>query len=71
MFRTGVWGYAGIHARVRARYSYLITPQEWAELVAAADFKALVGLLRRSVYGSTLMQLDEAVLTPRRTIYQI
>jgi V/A-type H+-transporting ATPase subunit C len=71
MFKTGVWGYAGIHARVRARYSYLITTQEWAELVGAADFKVLIGLLRRSVYGPYLMQMDEGVLTPRRAVYQI
>jgi len=71
MFKTGVWGYAGIHARVRARYSYLISPQEWDELVGAADFNALIGLLRRSVYGPYLMQMDEGVLTPRRAVYQI
>ncbi|MGD0611352.1 MAG: V-type ATPase subunit [Anaerolineales bacterium] len=71
MFKTGVWGYAGIHARVRAKYSYLITSQEWAELIGAADFTALIGLLRRSVYGPYLMQLDEGVLTPRRAVYQI
>lgn len=71
MVGTGVFRYAGIHARVRARYSYLITGPEWIALINSADLPALIGLLRRSVYGPYLMQLDEAALTPKRAVHQI
>jgi V/A-type H+-transporting ATPase subunit C len=71
VFSTGVFGYAGINARVRARLSTLLTPEAWAELVAAPDFASLLGLLRRTVYGPYLLQVDESLLTPRRAAYQI
>jgi V/A-type H+-transporting ATPase subunit C len=68
---TGVFGYAAINARVRAMYSYLLTPQAWSELINAADFPALLSLLRRSMYASYLARVNEVDLTPRRAVYQI
>ncbi len=71
MLESGVFGYAAINARVRAMYAYLLSPQEWAELVNAADFNGLLGLLRRTVYGPYLARVEESELTPRRAVYQI
>ncbi|MGE5222078.1 MAG: V-type ATPase subunit [Omnitrophica WOR_2 bacterium] len=71
MLPTGVFGYAAINARVRAMVSTLLSPQEWVELINASDFPALISLLRRTVYGSYLSQVDESELTPRRAVYQI
>jgi vacuolar-type H+-ATPase subunit C/Vma6 len=71
MIGTGVFRYAGIHARVRARYSYLISGADWTELINSADLSALIALLRRSVYGSYITQLDDAALTPKRAVNQI
>ncbi len=68
---TGVFGYAAINARVRAMYSTLLSPQEWAELINAPDFNTLIGLLRRTVYGPYLVQVDESELNPRRAVYEI
>ncbi len=71
MPETGVFGYAAINARVRAMYSRLLTPQEWAEMVNALDLNALIALLRRSIYGPYLARVDESDLTPRRVVFQI
>ncbi len=71
MLATGVFNYAGIHTRVRARYSQLLTPQEWSDLINALDYSALIGSLRRTVYGPYLLRLDEEALTPSRAVYQI
>lgn len=71
MLPTGVFGYAAINARVRAMVSTLLSPQEWVELINASDFSALISLLRRTVYGPYLSQVDESELHPRRTVYQI
>ncbi len=71
MFATGVFSYAGIHTRVRARYSQLLSDAEWSELINASDYSALIVLLRRSVYGKYLSQLDESASTPDRVIFQI
>jgi V/A-type H+/Na+-transporting ATPase subunit C len=71
MLDTGVFGYAAINARVRAMYSYLLAPPVWTELINATDFNALIGVLRRTVYGPYLARVDESELTPRRAVYQI
>lgn len=71
MAAGGVFEYANINARVRAIYSTLIAPPEWIELINAADYASLVGLLRSTVYGSYLLQVDEKELTPRRAVFQI
>jgi V/A-type H+/Na+-transporting ATPase subunit C len=67
----GVFEYANINARVRAIYSTLIAPLEWSEFINATDFGSLIGLLRSSVYGPYLLQVDEKDLTPRRAVFQI
>jgi V/A-type H+-transporting ATPase subunit C len=71
MFDTGVFGYAGINARVRARYSTQLSTEQWAELAAAPDLAALIDLLRRSPYGPYLAEGAEGALTPRRAVYLI
>jgi V/A-type H+/Na+-transporting ATPase subunit C len=71
VFSTGVWGYAGINARVRAKYSTRLSAEQWAEFIGAADFSALIDLLRRSPYGPYLAQGAEDALTPRRAVYLI
>ncbi len=71
MLDTGVFGYAAINARVRAMYSNLLTPPIWTELINTTDFSALIGMLRRTVYGPYLARVEESDLTPRRAVYQI
>lgn len=67
----GVFGYAAISARVRAMYSKALTPQEWSRLSEAANFPALVGLLKNTAYGPYLENLKDKELIPRRAILQI
>ncbi len=67
----GVFEYANINARVRAIYSTLFAPPDWIEFINATDFASLIGLLRPTVYGPYLMQVDEKELTPRRAVFQI
>jgi V/A-type H+/Na+-transporting ATPase subunit C len=71
MLGGGVSEYAAIHARVRAMYSSLLTPQMWARLSEATDLTALIGLLKDTAYGPYLMRVEEENLTPRRAVYQI
>ena len=68
---SGVSGYAELNVRVRVKYSTLLTPQEFAGLFEAADFSALIGLLKRTAYGPYLMRVEENDLTPRQAVYQI
>ncbi len=71
MFNRGVFGYAGINARVRAMISTLLSPVEWNELINSPDLSALISVLRRTVYGPYLSQVEETELNPRRAVYQI
>jgi V/A-type H+-transporting ATPase subunit C len=71
MLDSGVTSYAAIHARVRPMYAALITPQLWGRLCEAADFGALISLLKDTAYGPYLMRAEDKNLTPRRTVYQI
>lgn len=71
MLSGGVFEYAAINPRARAMYFTLLTAQEWIELVNATDYNALIGLLRRTIYGSCLMQVDEKDLDPRQTVFQL
>jgi V/A-type H+-transporting ATPase subunit C len=68
---TGVFHYAGIHARVRALYSTLLSPVEMVDLIQAESLNSLLDLLRHSVYGPYLVTVEERSLTPRRAAYQI
>jgi V/A-type H+-transporting ATPase subunit C len=63
---SGVSGYAAISARVRALYSYLLRPQDFARLITAPDFASLIGQLKQTAYASYLENLKEKDLTPSR-----
>jgi V/A-type H+-transporting ATPase subunit C len=71
MPKGGVFGYAAIQARVRAMYSTLLSPQEWAGLCDVTDLSALIAVLKETTYGPYLAATEEKDLTPRRAIYQI
>ena len=71
MASSSVQGLAYVHARVRAMISTLLTQQEMTELVLAQDYPALLGMLRRTVYGAYLARVDEKDLTPRRAVFEI
>ena len=71
MAESGVFGYAAIHARVRAMYSRMLTSAELVGLFRAADYETLISLLRRTVYGPYLTGVEDKELTPRRAAYQI
>jgi V/A-type H+/Na+-transporting ATPase subunit C len=62
---------AYIYARVRAMISTLLTPQELNEMILAPDYSALLGMLRRTIYGPYLARVDEKDLTPRRAVFEI
>ncbi len=67
----GVSAYGYIHARVRAMYSTLLTPQFFDELYRAPDFFTLISQLEHTVYGPFLMRVDNKELTPRRAVFQM
>jgi V/A-type H+/Na+-transporting ATPase subunit C len=62
---------AYVHARVRAMISTLLSTQELNEMVLAPDYSALLGMLRRTIYGPYLARVDEKDLTPRRAVFEI
>jgi V/A-type H+-transporting ATPase subunit C len=63
--------YAAIHARVRAMYATMLSPETWEELCGASDLAALIGLLKETVYGPYIAEVEDSRLTPRRAAYQI
>ncbi len=67
----GVGAYAYLHARVRAMYSTLLTPQFFDELYRAPDFFNLINQLEHTVYGPYLMRVDNRELTPRRAVFEM
>src|SRR5574341_1627470 len=71
MANSGVSGYAAISARVRAMYSFLLSPQDMAHLSDSADFSAFLSSLKSTPYGPYLSGLKDNELTPRRVILQI
>lgn len=71
MLNSGVSAYAAIQARVRAMYSTLFTSPTWAELCEADDFSILIELIRQTAYGPYLSRVQNNLLTPRRSIFQI
>lgn len=71
MVGGSVSGYSVVHARVRAMYSTMIPPGVWTDLCEAADFTALVGVLKETVYGPYLADVEDEDLTPRRAVYQL
>ena len=71
MATSGVSGYAAISARVRAMYSSLLNPQDFARLSDAPDFASLIAQLKHTAYGPYLENLKDKEVTPRRVDLQI
>ena len=71
MATSGVSGYAAISARVRAMYSSLLSPQDFARLSDVPDFASLIGQLKNTAYGPYLENLKDKEITPRRVDLQI
>src|SRR5512143_722249 len=55
----GVSAYAAVSARVRVKYSYLLSAAQLRMLGEAADVRALVDALKRTPYGPHLESLKE------------
>ncbi|MBN1312444.1 MAG: V-type ATPase subunit [Anaerolineae bacterium] len=69
--RGGISGYAYTHARVRAMYSTLLSPHQWAKLYDAADFDILTAMLKETGYAPYIMvRAAGRKPTPRWVIYQ-
>ncbi|MCC6501209.1 MAG: V-type ATPase subunit [Anaerolineales bacterium] len=68
---SGVSGYAAIGAKVRARYSDLLSPQDISRLSDSPDFPSLISSLKNTPYGPYLASLKDTELTPRRAIQQL
>jgi V/A-type H+-transporting ATPase subunit C len=66
MAKSGVSGYAAISARVRAMYSSLLSPQDFARLSDAPDLPTLISQLKQTAYGPYLENLKEKDLTPQK-----
>ena len=68
---AGASAYAAVNARVRAMYATMLTYETWARLCDAPDLTATINVLKETVYGPHLTAVADAVLTPRRAVYQI
>jgi V/A-type H+/Na+-transporting ATPase subunit C len=68
---NGVSGYAAISARVRAMYSSLLSPQDFARLSDSPDFPTLIAQLKTTAYGPYLESLKERDITPQKVELQI
>ena len=68
---SGVSGYAAISARVRAMYSSLLSPQDFARLSDSPDLPTLISQLKNTAYGPYLESLKEKDLTPQKVELQI
>jgi V/A-type H+-transporting ATPase subunit C len=66
MAKSGVSGYAAISARVRAMYSSLLSPQDFARLSDAPDFSTLITQLKQTAYGPYLENLKDKDMTPQK-----
>jgi len=67
----GVTEYAAVNSRVRAMYSGLLSSQEWVRLCEAPDLAGLMAVLKDTVYGPYLGDLEDRTLTPKRAVYEI
>ncbi|HEX2996164.1 MAG TPA: V-type ATPase subunit [Anaerolineales bacterium] len=66
MAKSGVSGYAAISARVRAMYSNLLSPQDFARLSDAPDFPTFITQLKQTAYGPYLENLKDKDMTPQK-----
>ncbi len=64
----GVSSYAGLNARVRVLYSYLLSPSQLASLGEATDLQGLVSMLRQTAYGPALQALKEKEVEPKSVV---
>ena len=72
MAQQGINAYAHVHATVRALRPDLLSPEDWAMLIQAESYDAVLDGLEKTVYGPYLeIPGGRARLTPRRLIYQI
>ena len=62
--------YSVVHSVTRSLYAGLLSIYEWQALVQTPDYDAVLDMLSRSTYGPYL-DIDRALLSPRRTVYQI
>ena len=66
----GVTAYSLVQATVRALYSMMLTSETWGALLHAQDCNAVFDALSSTVYGPHL-EIEPALMTPRRAVYQI
>lgn len=66
MAPSGVSGYAAISARVRAMYSSMLSPHDFARLSDSPDLPALITQLKQSAYGPYLDNLKDKDLTSQK-----
>jgi V/A-type H+-transporting ATPase subunit C len=71
MSSGGVSGYAALNAKVRVMYSTLFSQEKLAELYDAADFNALITILKNSPYGPYLEKAKDKDLNARRAAFEI
>jgi V/A-type H+/Na+-transporting ATPase subunit C len=71
MANGGVTGYAALNAKVRVMYSTLFSSEELAALYEAADFNALITLLKNTRYGRYLDKAKDKDLNPRLAAFTI
>jgi V/A-type H+/Na+-transporting ATPase subunit C len=67
----GVTGYAAINARVRVKYSTLLSQDTVDQLYEATDYAALISILKSTSFGPYLEKISDKDLTPRRAVYQM
>ena len=67
----GVSGYAAINARVRVKYSTLLSTQAINDLCETADTEALMTALKHTNYGPYLDKVKDKSLGPRRAVFQM
>jgi V/A-type H+-transporting ATPase subunit C len=63
--------YAAVHARVRGMYADMLAPETWVALREAVSYASLIEILKETVYGSYLAEVEDKTLTPRRAVYQV
>jgi V/A-type H+-transporting ATPase subunit C len=63
--------YAAVHARVRGMYADMLAAETWRSLREAVSYSALIEILKETVYGACLGEIEDKNLTPRRAVYQI
>ncbi len=67
----GVSDYAAINSRVRIMYSGLLTPQVASSLRDTDDLPALIAILKNTVYGPSLKDVEDKELTPKQVLHKI